>query len=156
MIAEKALRLSVSEYFFRLSTESVRLYSNKVHDFCSFAEVINRCASRADDLINRYDANDLREHLRIIPSDGNVVIGLTILETSATSLEKAAGLLAEALNETIAFKDALSLVMFDLVIERNATELLTKLGLTAAEADAYRVHLKRKETNVIPFPPDRT
>jgi hypothetical protein len=154
--AKKALRLSVSEYFFKLSTESVRLYSNKILDFSSFEEVINSRAERANDLADSYDADDLREHLRIIPSDGDVVVSFAILETSATTLEKAASILAEVLGQNIALKDALSLVMFDLVIERNATELLTKLGLTAEEADAYRVHLKRKNTNVIPFPPDRT
>lgn len=156
MTAEKALRFSVSEYFFRLSTESVRLHSNKVLDFCSFGEVINSRAERANDLAESYDAEDMREHLRIIPSEGDVPLNVTILETSATSLEKAAEVLAEALGQTLVLKDALSLVMFDLVIERNATELLTKLGLTASEADAYRVSLKRKNTNVIPFPPERT
>jgi hypothetical protein len=81
----------------------------------------------------------------------NIGLDFTILETSAVSIEAAAMALGEALGQTIHLPDAISLVMFDLVVERNATEVLTKLGLTAAEADAYRVSLKKKETNVIPF-----
>lgn len=156
MAAAKTLQLSVSEYFFRLSTESVRLYSNKVLEHTSLGKVIDSRAERANDLADSYDADDMREHLRIIPSDGVVALDFTILATSAASLEKAAALLAEALGRPLVVEDALSLIMFDLVVERNATELFTKLGLTAEEADAYRVCLKRKDTNVIRFPPERT
>ena len=156
MAAEKALHLSVSDYFFRLSTESVRLYSNKVLEHSSISKVIDSRAERANDLAESYDADDMRQHLRIIPSDGNIIINLSILETSASSVGRAVELLAGALGQSLSLKDALSLMMFDLVVERNATELFTKLGLTAEEADAYRVCLKRKDTNVIPFPPERT
>ena len=63
--------------------------------------------------------------------------------------------LGEALGQTVLLTDAVSLMLFDLIVERNATEVLTKLGLTASEADSYRVSLKKKDANVIPIRPKR-
>jgi hypothetical protein len=153
MPAEKVLHISVSQHYFRLTTEGIRLFSNKHNQHCSFGRLIDERAERAVDLSERYEAQDLREHLRIIPTDGDVELEFTILETSADSIETAAAALGEAIGRSLLFPDAVSLMLFDLVVERNATEVLTKLGLTSSEAAAYRVALKRKETNVIPFRP---
>ncbi|MDJ0277626.1 hypothetical protein QLH51_12550 [Sphingomonas sp. 2R-10] len=153
MTADKVYNISVSHHYFRLTTESIRLTSNKHCSYYSLSDVINERADRANDLIDSYDSEDMRQHLRIIPSDGEVGIEFTILTTNAASIETAALALGEALGQTILFKDAISLMMFDLIVERNATEVLTKLGLTASEADAYRVSLKKKHSNVIPIRP---
>lgn len=153
--AEKAFQISVSDHYFRLTTESIRLLSNKNHTYCSLRQVFDERAQRATDLVDSYDAEDMRNHLRIITTKGDVAIEFTILETSAASIEVAAIAIGEAIGQAVLLPDALSLVMFDLVVERNATEVLTKLGLTAAEAESYRVSLKRTSTNVIPLRPER-
>lgn len=118
--------------------------------------VINERAERAADLANSYDAEDMRNHLRIISSEGKVEIEFTILETSASTIEVAAVALGKALGQTVLLPDAVSLMLFDLIVERNATEVLTKLGLSASEAESYRVSLKKKDANVILLRPKRT
>ena len=155
MTAEKAYQISVSDHYFRLTTESIRLMSNKHCSYYSLPMVINERAGRAADLADSYDAEDMRNHLRIISSEGGIQIDFAILETSASSIEAAAMALGEALGQTVLLTDAVSLMLFDLIVERNATEVLTKLGLTASEADSYRVSLKKKDANVIPIRPKR-
>lgn len=149
--AEKAYQISVSNHYFRLTTESIRLFSNKTQTYCTLGTVFDQRAGRAAELVDSYDAEDMRNHLRIIPAKGDVEITFTILETNAESIEVATAALAEALGQAVLLPDALSLLMFDLVVERNATEVLTKLGMTASEAESYRVSLKKKNPNVIPI-----
>ena len=155
MAAEKAYHISVSDHYFRLTTESIRLLSNKHRSYYSLPMVINERANRTTDLADSYDAEDMRNHLHIISSEGKVKIDFNILETSAGTIEAAAVALGEALGQTVLLPDAVSLMLFDLVVERNATEVLTKLGLSASEAESYRVSLKKKDTNVIRLRPKR-
>lgn len=153
MNADKAYKISVSAHYFRLTTEGIRLTSNKNRSYYTLSDVINERAVRANDLVDSYDPEDMRQHLRIIPTDGEIGIEFTILSTNADSIESAATALGAALGQTILLPDAVSLMMFDLIVERNATEVLTKLGLSAEDADAYRVSLKKKTTNVVPLRP---
>ena len=156
MTAEKAYHISVSDHYFRLTSEGIRLLSNKHHSYYSLSMVINERAERASDLVDSYDADDMRNHLRIISSEGEIEIAFTILETSFSSIEAAALSLGEALGQKVLLPDAVSLILFDLIVERNATEILTKLGLSASEAESYRVSLKKKNANVIPLRPKRS
>ncbi|WP_242121330.1 hypothetical protein [Sphingomonas lacusdianchii] len=149
--AERCFNLDVSEYYFRLTTESIRLHSNRAFRHSTFREVVDDRAETATDLLDRYEADDMKEHLRIIPSDGDKELRFCILETSAACIDDAIPELEKALGTSVKFADALSLVLYDLVVEANATEVLTKLGLTSEEAEKYRVCLKRPKSNVIPF-----
>lgn len=153
MAAQQAYNFTVSHYYFRLTTEAIRLASNKALTYYNVSMVINERSNRVSDLVESYDADDMRNHLRIIPTDGDTEIEFNILDTNATCIEAAAVALGEALGQRVLLQDAISLMLFDLIVERNATEVLTKLGLTASEADSYRVSLKKKDTNVIPFRP---
>lgn len=149
--AERGFQFDVSEYYFRLTTESIRLHSNRRLEHSTFKAVIDDRATRATDLCERYDADDMSEHLRIIPGDGSVGLSFFMLETSASCIEDAIPELEKALGKSVAFQDALSLILYDLVVEANATEVLTKLGMTSEEAAQYRVCLKTSKANVIPF-----
>lgn len=148
---ERDYKLDVSEFYLRLTTESIRLYSNKVRDISSLREVIDDRAALATLLPQYYTQAEMREHLSIIPTDGNISLKFTILETSAASLDAAAQMLAESMDLSVAFADALSLLMYDFIVEENKTEVLTKLGLSMEEAERYRRILKKKPSNVIPF-----
>lgn len=149
--AERCFNMEVSEYYFRLTTESVRLHSNRTSRHVSFGDVVNSRADCATSLPDRYESEDMKEHLRIIPSGGDKALQFCILETSAASIDDAIPELEKALGTSVKFADALSLVLYDLVVEANATEVLTKLGLTSEEAESYKVCLKRPKTNIIPF-----
>ena len=73
------------------------------------------------------------------------------VESSASRIEEALPELEQAIGTSLQFQDALSLILYDMVVEANATEVLTKLGMTSEEAAEYRVVLKRTKTNVVPF-----
>lgn len=148
---ERECRFKVSDYYFRLTTESVRLCSNKKCVHQTFKQVVDGRAECAKSLPDYYTADDMREHLSIIPSQGNIELEFTILETSAASIDEATEILKEALGTSVGFSDAVSLLLYDLVVEENKTEVLTKLGLTAEAAARYKKSLKRTKTNVFPI-----
>ncbi|MBB5712361.1 hypothetical protein [Sphingomonas xinjiangensis] len=147
----RAISMQVSKTYFRLITESVRLFSNKMCRFASFSEVIDDRAPSFKEIPDHYEASDLKEHLQIIPTDGEVPISITILETSAASLDGALPTLEKVIGDSVSLASAISLLLFDFIVEENKTEVLTKLGLTSEEAKAYRGAMTRKSSNVIPL-----
>jgi len=151
LAAERDCELDVSEFYLRLATESIRLFSNKSLALCDIRQVIDGRAATAADLSRYYNASDMQEHLSVIPTDGDVTLRFTILETSATYIEEAAVMLQGAFGRSVEFADALSLILYDLVVEEAKTEVLTKLGLSPEQAERYRRILKKAPSNVIPF-----
>ena len=149
--AVRAYRMAVSDYYFRLTTESIRLFSNSVQKHSTFDEVVDHRAERALSLADHYEAEDLQGHVRVIPTDGDVEITLNISETSAEQIDSAVPALGTALGHPAHFAEVVSLILFDLIIERNATEIITKLGLTAAEGRQYRPYLKAKAAKIVPI-----
>ena len=147
----RAYRFGVSDYFFRLTTEAVRLFSNSIRRHSTLNDVVDERAARVGALVESFDTEDLQAHLRVIPAAGDIELSLTVLETSADTIEDAIPELERVLGTSVEFAEAISLMLFDLVVERNATQLLMKLGLTAAEAKEYRAHLKPRATNVLPI-----
>lgn len=151
MASERALHLNISESLFRLVTESIRLFSNKHLKCSNIGDVVNERAPAACSIGNNYRPTSLQEHLRIIPTDGEVELELTILETSATAIDGSIPDLEKLVGSSVSFTTAVSLVLFDFIVEENRTEVITKLGLNIADAAAFKEAAKRSETNVIPF-----
>ncbi|TVV76943.1 hypothetical protein [Sphingomonas solaris] len=149
--AKRACDFRVSEYLFKLSAEGVRVFSNSVYRHASLGEVINVRADRAGKLAESYETEDLEAHLRIIPADGDIELSIEILETSADFIDAAIPSLEQALGKSVRFIEVMSLMLFDFIAERNTTEVLTKLGMSIQEASEYRIALKRRDSNVIPF-----
>ena len=148
---ERDCELDVSEFYLRLMTESIRLFSNNSLALCDIRQVIDGRATAATELPRYYSASDMQEHLSVIPTSGNVPLKFTILETSAAYIDEAAAMLEEEFGRSVEFADALSLLMYDLVVEVAKTEVLTKLGLLPEQAERYRRILKKTPSNVIPF-----
>ncbi|MEG8221871.1 hypothetical protein OSJ57_14735 [Sphingomonas sp. HH69] len=144
--AEKSYHLDVSAYYFRLTSESIRLYSNLDYKHVTFSDVVNSRSETVDQIAIRYTSDDMKEHLRIIPTDGDKVLEFTILKTSADNIDDAVIMLEEALGSSVKFADALSLMLYDFVVEANSTEVLTKLGISADEARNYRKILKSNKS----------
>jgi hypothetical protein len=152
MTAEKrAFDLSISDAFFRLVTESIRLMSNKVKQTVSISDVVNDRSSNAPNITSVYKPESLREHLRIIPTDGDVGLSITILDSSSKAINGSIPDLEKAVGGSVSFASAVSLVLFDFIVEENTTEVINKLGLDVADAEAFRAAAKRTETNVIPI-----
>lgn len=144
--AVRAYRFEVSHYFFRLTTEGIRLFSNSANKHCSLDEVLEERAQRVLSLVESYEVDDLKGHLRTIPVDGAIELNLALSDASAEVIASALPTLQDCLGASVRAAEAFSLILFDLVVEKNATEVMTKLGMTSAEAKAYRPRLKKRGT----------
>lgn len=135
-------RFDVSEYYFRLTTECVRLHSNICRSYTTINDVVKDRAAGAASLAKNHPAEYIREHLRLIPTSGDIPIEIIIEETNATHIDCASKSISEVIGASVAFADALSVIMFDFMYEANRTEVLSKIGLTLEEARRYRKILK--------------
>ncbi len=140
----RSIDLKVSDYYFRLITEGIRLFSNKESRYVTLAEIVDNRASFAQTIAERYESNDLKRHLELIPAAGNVPIQLTISEESASAIEEAIPTLERAIGSTVSFSKAVSLLLFDWIVERQSTEIVMKLGLSAEEEEIYRNSYRRR------------
>ena len=148
---KKECEFEVSEFYLRLATESVRLFSNKSRDMCVLGQLVDDRASAGSTLPEYYSVENMKQHLEVIPTEGDIRLRFTILETSASSIEDAATILEDAMGTSVAFADALSLILYDFIVEENKTDVLTKLGLTPEAAKHYAKTLVRTKTNVVPI-----
>ena len=122
----------VSEYFFRLTTESLRLYSNETKRYQTLASLVDHIAPSALSTISEHDVETLREHLELVPSKGNIRIHLTATRATAEYLAEITRHLSKVFSSAPTVADAVSVLLFDYVAERNAAQLLKKLGLDTA------------------------
>lgn len=119
--------LDISEHLFRLTTESLRLRSNQTLRYQTLASLVNERAAEALG-IEGHDCATLRDHLVTIPTQGNIRIDLSISRTSARSLEEVKSRLEKYLCANLTLGDALSILLFDYIVEQKAGRLIEKLG----------------------------
>lgn len=122
--------LDVSEYLFRLTTESLRLLSNETKCFQSLTSLVEKLAGpTAADALAQHDVETLRQHLSKIPTEGPIRIHLQIAKTSADNLVEAKRRLGEELGSDLSVADAISMLLFDYVVDKNASKLLAQMGI---------------------------
>lgn len=139
---QNTYRMDVSEYYFRLTTECIRLHSNSSLKHSSFGDMINDRAQLANSVTARRKPQHIIKHLQMIPSKGEIPLEVEILESSSDKISTSSKAIEEAIGSSIEFADALSVIMFDFMVEANRTEVLLKIGLTSDEAAEYRKLLK--------------
>ncbi len=71
----------------------------------------------------------LKEHLVAIPTQGEIRIELQISQTSADCLDDVKDLLSRELDADLTVGDALSVLLFDYVVEQKAARVLAKMDL---------------------------
>ena len=120
--------LDISEPLFRLTTESLRLRSNETKCYQTLEDLVNSRVPGIESLDDE-DANNLKQHLVSLPTDGSIRIHLSITETSAENLERIKQLLETRLATEISVSDALSALLFDYVVEQKAARVMAKLEL---------------------------
>ncbi len=131
--------LDVSEYLFRLTTESLRLLSNETKRYHSLTSMVNQLAGPgAAEAIAQHDVETLRQHLSKIPTKGPIRIHLHITKTSADNLIEAKKRLAKELGSSLTVGDAISMLLFDFVVDQSAAKLFSKLGVDEASQSCDR------------------
>lgn len=120
--------LDVSEHFFRLTTESLRLHSNETRRLQTLASLVNARAAQSK-MTEMLDAATIRDHLVAIPTRGDIRINLRITRSSADTLAKAKERLTTMLGTSLTMGDALSVLLFDYVAEQKTSVVLQRLDL---------------------------
>ena len=128
--AMRGYTLDVSEYLFRLTTESLRIHSNQTRRYQSLGNLVNaRATAGAAGAIEQHDVETLRKHLEKGPTKGPIRIYLSITKTSAESLTEAKRRLEKHLGSALTVGDAISMLLFDYVVEQGTAKLLSKIGI---------------------------
>lgn len=125
--------LDISEPLFRLTTEGIRLHSNATFNYQTLSSLIDHRTPHVGK-INDHDTSTLKEHLVSIPSDGNIRIHLNVSKTSAKNLNEVKELLSRQLNSELTLIDALSILLFDYVVEQKTARVMEKLDLNDLDA----------------------
>ncbi|WP_010339790.1 hypothetical protein [Sphingobium yanoikuyae] len=129
----------VSEYLFRLTTESLRLLSNETQSFQSLTSLVEKLAGpSAAEALAQHDVETLRQHLSKIPTEGPIRINMQIAKTSADNLIEAKRRLGEELGSDLTVADAISMLLFDYVVEKSASKLLTQMGIETSNGAGKR------------------
>ena len=111
----------ISEALFFLMTECVRLHSNQMRRFQTLASLVNQRAAAFCEL-DAHDAPTLHEHLAAVPTKGDIRIYLMLPTTTADTLVAAKHHASKMLGRTLTVGDALSILLFDYVVERKVTK----------------------------------
>lgn len=132
--------LDISEHLFHLTTESLRLRSNETKRYQTLASLVNSRVAFSCKM-EEHDPEIIRDHLVTIPTKGDIRIYLSISRSSADSLVEAKKRLGSQIGSNLTVGDALSILLFDYVVEQKATRVLERLGLDepkgkCAEANA--------------------
>lgn len=121
-------RLRVSEDLFRLTTESLRLHSNATFAHQTLATLIEFRAF--EDLhLHDHELATLGEHLSIVPGPGEISLDLDLAARSLGYLEALRTAFSQKLRTALALEDALSLLLFDYVVEQKASKVLKVLDI---------------------------
>lgn len=130
----RSYALRISEELFKLSTESVRLHSNETLRYKSLAQLLTNRVSQ-DLPAEGHDPAALREYLDALPTQGSVRIHLNISRTSAQSLVEIKKRLSENIGDKLTVGDAISILLYDYLVEHSATRVLSRLSLRESEEE---------------------
>lgn len=143
--------LDISEHFFHLTTETLRLHSNETKRYQTLANLVDARASLRSELAG-HDPDTIRDHLRTVPTEGDIRISLTISRSSADSLAEAKRQLDAHLGSSLTLGDALSVLLFDYVVEQKAAGVMKKIGLgDTRETSEMPGRGGANSENVVPF-----
>ena len=136
--------LSVSTHLFRLMTEAIRLRSNEVGRFVCLTSLIADRAELARSGFEQHEATTLRGHFATVPTHGPVDIEIPVSRSVAICLDEAAERLSAQLRFVATFDDAVSATLFDYLVDRKASNILDRLGLSRGASDQHEAaHAQR-------------
>jgi hypothetical protein len=120
--------LEVSPPLFQLATDSLRRHSNARSSLCSFDDLIEACISRWSKM-DAIDVAAVRDHLRTMPTDGELTLRLAIKSGECCPLSRVRDALQTALNCQLSLAETVSALLFLFVVEREAQRVLEKVRL---------------------------
>jgi len=120
--------LSISTPLFQLATEAIRVHSNATGRFQSLAQLVIERVSCAP-ILEDHDPEIMRDHLRLIPTKGDVQIYLSIPREDADKLVATKKELSARIGQRLTVPDAVSLILLDSIADDRTTEVLRKMAI---------------------------
>lgn len=133
--------MSVSDSLFRLTTESIRVLSNERHEYVAIGDVVNAHAARMRQTSPTHTPKTAGAHLAIIKTDGDIPIHIEIRRSSYEDVLASAEILSHVLATSVRFADAISVLLFDFIAERETMRLAARLGLRGKSAEEHGIAL---------------
>jgi hypothetical protein len=118
----------VSEAFFRLTTECLRLRSNETLRYQSLASLMEGLTPGGAPRLIALDTNVVRDHLVTIPTRGTVRLFIRMSRENADLLVEAKRGLAARLNARLTVADAISVLLLDYIIAQKADNVMRRIG----------------------------
>ena len=118
---------------FRLTTESLRLHSNATFAYQTLATLIEFRAFEKSHL-HDHEVATLGEHLDIVPGPGKISLYLDLAVRSLDYLEAVQSSFSRKLDIALALEDALSLLLFDYVVEQKTSKILQVIDIETEAA----------------------
>ncbi|MGF7149811.1 hypothetical protein FHS96_003468 [Sphingomonas zeicaulis] len=118
----------VSEGFFRLTTECLRLRSNETLRYQSLASLLEGLVPTGAPRLVALDGDVVRDHLVTIATRGSVRLFIRMSRESADLLVEAKRALASRLNIRLTVADAMSVLLLDYIIAQKADNVMRRIG----------------------------
>lgn len=127
------LALKISESLFRLTTECIRLLSNEARAHESLSSLTLHVVGTDCDMA-AHDTDILRQHLNLVPACGDIAVLLALPQTDIDRLGAVRTSLEKRVGCRLTSEEALSLLLFDYVVEQKAARVLETLGLCRSDS----------------------
>lgn len=118
----------VSEGFFRLTTECLRLRSNETLRYQSLASLLEGLTPEGAPKLAGIDTDTVRDHLVSIPTRGAVRLFIRMSRESADLLVEAKRALAVRMKARLTVADAISVLLLDYLIAQKADNVMRRIG----------------------------
>ncbi|AXB80458.1 hypothetical protein [Novosphingobium sp. P6W] len=128
-VDHQQIELNVSEFLFRLTTESLRVRSNEVLRPQTVDELVEHLLTSNEATTSQSQVAVIRDHLATIPSIGDVKLPVAFTSETASCLAKAKRSLSLRLEKPVSDAEAISVLMFEYIAAKKAISLLQKLGV---------------------------
>lgn len=138
--------LEVSPPLFQFATDSLRRHSNARSSLCSFDDLIEACIACWSEM-DAIDSAAIRDHLRTMPTDGEIPLHLTLEGVENCPLGRVRDCLQAALNHELSLAQTVSALLFLFVVEREAERVFEKVRQGAGSAGRDNTD----SANIIPF-----
>ncbi len=131
----RRIPLEISEHFFRLTTESLRLHANETMQYQTLDGLLDQRIFR-DAVPVDQQVDTIQEHLSTVPTGGDIKIYVSIAKPSADNLAALKCQLDEMLGRSLTLADTISVALFNYVVGQKAAGILQRLWSRDAAAEA--------------------
>lgn len=125
------IELRVSEFFFRLTTECLRVRSNEVLCPQNVGELVGHLLTLSGKDLPPSEVTVIRDHLETIPSYGDVPLIFALDGAAAGRLANVMQALSGSLGTPVSQADAISVLMLEYIAGKKAVSILQKLGIVS-------------------------